>query len=169
MTDAKKKALLIAAIANAFVQHTEEDTLLVTEDGNCFLPKDKSAAEYHGRSTKQKVNEVKRSEYLREIENIVDLNEAMKIALQKEAEEKALLEKEAAEKEAADKEAKEKADAEAAALAKAAEELKARALAVGLPEDATELEIKAAEAGTSDSANDSKEDTTKTSKTKPKK
>jgi len=142
MSDSKKRALMVVAIANAFVANPNADKILYTEDGNCFLPTDKGHADWHARSTKQTVLEAERDQYEEMIDNIDKVNAKLKQALQDEdklaadqADADAEAEAEAiakakADSEAEEPEAKAKAEAEEAeATAKVDAEAKAEAKA----------------------------------------
>lgn len=96
MSELKKKTILITAIAAAFKANQNTDKLLVTPDGNCFLPENKSYANAHATRNKFAIKEVIKSEF--EADNEAILKEI-------EADEQAA--KEAAEKEAAEKAASE--------------------------------------------------------------
>ncbi len=59
------------------MQRNNVDEAFATKDGNIFLAKNKSAADFHARNTNQKVYHLKKSELLKEEETSVktDLNE----------------------------------------------------------------------------------------------
>lgn len=115
------KILLAVAIAHAFINNPNEDSLLVTPDGNCFRLSSKGNAELHARQNNVKVSTVNREDYAKEI------------AAEQETFSKRKETVEAAEKAANDK-------------VNAGIELKERALAIGLDETATLEEVEAAEA-----------------------
>ncbi len=66
MSELQKAEMLKETIKQTFEANVEETELLVTADGNCFLAKDKNHAELHARNTKQKVETVKREDYVDE-------------------------------------------------------------------------------------------------------
>lgn len=126
MSEFKKAALLMGAIAAAFKANKTATELLVTEDGNCFLPENKSFANAHANRNKFQVKTVSREEFEKNNEAFLEhLEEQEKEAAEKAAADaKAKAEQEAEEKEAAEKAAKE-AEEKAAAEAKEKEEAEA--------------------------------------------
>lgn len=66
MSELKKAEELKETIKQTFEANAEETELLVTADGNCFLSKDKNHAELHARSTNQKLETVKREDFIAE-------------------------------------------------------------------------------------------------------
>lgn len=131
MSELTKKAALMAIIAQAFFTNAGIKVLLVTDDGNCFKPQDKGMADWHARTTEQVITEYQREDFEQEV---AQLEAAKAEAVAKELEVRAEAQRKADEKAAAEKAA---ADAKKALLE--------RALAVGLPAQATEEEIVAAE------------------------
>lgn len=118
MSELNKKALLVSAIAAAFISNPKEEILHVTPDGNCFKEVDKGHAAWHAKSTNQELLVVNREDFEIEIEkNIADQEQAALEA--KELADKALAEakeaKDAILKAKEDQEAKDKADAEKSA------------------------------------------------------
>lgn len=138
MSELQKKAALMAIIAQAFFTNAGTKVLLVTDDGNCFKPEDKSVADWHARTTNQVITEYKREDFE---EAVAQLEAEKAEAVAKEVEVKAEAQRKADEKAAAEKAA---ADAKQALLE--------RALAVGLPTEATEEEIVAAETAAGETA-----------------
>jgi len=142
--------------ALTFLNHPDAKSLLVTEDGNCFLESADNAAKSHAKSVGLKIITIQRSEVSARIQAIEEERIAAakrhherimkeqqeakaladQAAKQKEAEEEARKKAEA-EIAAKAKEAEEKAQAEAEAAAKAAEE-QAKAKAEGEARDAQE-------------------------------
>ncbi len=146
MSELKKRQTLVLLIAAAFYDNKAADKLLFTEDGNCFTEQNRSHAEWHARSTKQELITATREEFEAEIKAYTELaDEAAALQAKQDAEDK-----EAANAKAAEQ----KSDEEKALAEKKA--LKARAIAVGLNEDATEVEIREAEAAASNSEEEGK-------------
>lgn len=135
MSELKKQQILIAAVSAAFLANPEAEHLHVTEDGNCFTEANKGHASWHAKTNNLQLLKVDRKEYEKAIADMDATIKAEKELAEKLAAEEAA--KKQAEKDEADAEAKKAADERAA--------LSARALAVNLPEDATEVEIREAE------------------------
>lgn len=71
MSDLKKKAIFIAAVAACFNANKNANELLATPDGNCFLPENKSFAEAHARRNNFNVEAVNREQFFKENETIL--------------------------------------------------------------------------------------------------
>ena len=59
-----------ALISATFLSNPLADSLIIFEDGNCFLPADKHHADYHGRVNKTKGREVMREDYKESLETL---------------------------------------------------------------------------------------------------
>lgn len=99
-------------IVEAFVSNPKEDKLHVTPDGNCFREKDKSHADWHAKTSGQKVKTVNREDFESEIESFTEVKKESKAKASKAA-------KAEAEEEEATAKAKAEKEEEAAVKAKA--------------------------------------------------
>jgi FtsZ-interacting cell division protein ZipA len=146
MSGLKKREALLLLIAAAFYDNKSADKLLFTEDGNCFTEQNRSHAEWHARSTKQELITATREQYESEIKAYTELaDETAALKAKQDADDQESKDAKAAEQ---------KLDEDKALAEK--EALKARAIAVGLNEDATEVEIREAETAAANAEDEGK-------------
>ena len=144
MANILAKAALSAKIKAMFLLHTAAELLHVTPDGQCFFENDKSFADLHARQNKMAVQSVKRSDYVSAADEAAYKAEQDAKAKAK-ADAAAQVKAEADAKATAEADTKAKAEAGAKASAQAAAEkitadLKAQAVALGIPLEGEETD-----------------------------